>query len=104
MIINLYPQQNVSVLHCSQGDTTLRKWRLPIYFGDARWVIDADQVKLICENGAEVICEVENNRVVIDCTEELAARAGRFRCTLEFTKGAEVLHSGSFALEVEDIA
>lgn len=99
--INLIPQHTITELRCSQGDTVLRKWRLPIYHGDVRWAIDADSVTLECSNGVVIPAEIIGDFVVIDCTEELAARAGTFSCRLKFTKGTDVLFSSHFALKVE---
>lgn len=99
--INLLPQHTITELHCSQGDTALRKWRLPIYHGDVRWAIDADSVVLECSNGAEVTGEILGDFAVFDCTEDLSARAGAYSCRLRFTKGTDVLHTSHFALIVE---
>lgn len=103
MMINLIPQTNVTTLTCSEGDTALRKWVLPVYGGQSEWLIDADTVKLICSNGAEVTGSIENNRVVLDCTADLSRDAGSFLCQLVFTKGAEKLTSSLFLLKVEGL-
>lgn len=99
--INMIPKTNVTMLTCSQGDTTLRKWTLSMYNGSQPWQIDFETVNLICSNGATVPGTIDGTTVVVDATAELTAKAGAFACMLEFTKDTQILHSQTFMMIVE---
>lgn len=104
MRLNLIPKREYTMASCSQGDTTLRKWQFHIYNGATRWQIDADSVTLECSNGVEIPGTIEDNTAVFDCTAELSATAGNYRCKLKFTKGTEVLFSQEIDLWVEGVS
>ena len=104
MRLNLIPKREYTRASCSQGDTTLRKWRFHIYNGATRWQIDADSVTFECSNGAEISGTIEDNTVIVDCTTAVSENAGHYRCKLRFVKGAEILHTQAFGLWVEGVS
>lgn len=101
---NIIPKTEHTRITCSEGDTSLRKWAFELYADKERWTIDADSVSMQCSNGVEIPGTIEDNTAVFDCTAELSATAGNYRCKLKFTKGTEVLFSQEIGLWVEGVS
>lgn len=104
MILNLIPKHGYARISCSWHDTGLRKWKFELYNGPERWPIDADQITLICSNGAEVPCTILGQTVLADCTAELSANPGHYICKLKIQKGTETLFTQAFDFWVEDLS
>ena len=101
--INLIPQREYLRISCSWRDSGLRTWAFEIFNGPDRWAIDADTVTLECSNGTEIACTIEDNTVIAECTDELAAAPGNYMCKLVFRKDDMQLSTQAFRLWVEGL-
>lgn len=100
MQLSLIPNDRLTILHCSQNDTTLRKWQIELYANDVL-ITPIGEVNMICENGAEISGVIENNSIVFDCTNELSKKAGIYKCKVKMVNGDEVIYSSLFNLYCE---
>lgn len=88
------------VITCSQNDTALRKWNFQLYNGDDIYIPNGN-ASMVCSNQVEVPMSIEGDTLYCDCTSELSAESGRFRCKIKIEEGNEVLYTALFILKVE---
>ena len=100
MLISMTPNDDVKTIHCSQNDTTLRKWMFNLYNDDELYT-PTGTVSLICSNGTEIPMTNESTGLYCDCTSDLSRVSGTFDCKIKIVNGDEVLHSSLFKLVVE---
>lgn len=100
MQISLIPNDENRTIHCSLGDTTLRKWSFTLYANDVL-VEPFGTPSLICSNGAEVPLTIENDLLLCDCTSELSSKAGVFDCKIKIEDNNQLLYSANFKLYCE---
>lgn len=79
MQISLIPNDESRTIHCSLGDTTLRKWSFTLYANDVL-VEPFGTPSLICSNGAEVPLTIKNDLLLCDCTSERRYSCGKNKC------------------------
>lgn len=99
--LNLVPKTGTNTVTCSQHDTGLRMFQFEMYKDREPWQIDADTVTMEVSNGASVTGTFTGNIAVFDCNADMTANTGDYFGKIKFEKGAEVLHSASFAFHVE---
>lgn len=100
MQISLIPNEEIRTIHCSQNDTTLRKWSFTLYANDVL-VSPYGTPSLICSNGAEIPLTIDNNSLLCDCTSELSSQSGMFDCKIKIVDNDEIIYSSLFKLHVE---
>lgn len=59
-------------------------------------------VKLICENGEEILVTVSGTNASFSVTSDLSAEAGMLKCKLQMTSGDDVISSQMFYVIVEE--
>ena len=99
--LNLVPKTGTNAVTCSQHDTGLRMFQFEMYKDREAWQIDADTVTMEVSNGASITGTFTGNIAVFDCNADMTANAGDYFGKIKFEKGADVLHSASFAFNVE---
>lgn len=100
--VDLIPAERVTVIRCSQGDTSLRRFAFALKIGASDYALTAETVTFIQSNGAEHACTIMNGLAVLDAYADMTAEPGTFRCKLKIEdNGGGVLYSAAFILEVE---
>ena len=101
-MINLIPQQRVTVIRCSEDDTTLRRFVFQLMVGSSEYALTDETVTYIQSNGAEHECTIENGMAVLDAYADMTADPGAYRAKIKIEdSGGGILYSAAFVLEVE---
>lgn len=101
-MINLIPQQRVTVIRCSEDDTSLRRFVFQLMVGSSEYALTDETVTYIQSNGAEHECTIENGMAVLDACADMTADPGAYRAKIKIEdSGGGILYSAAFVLEVE---
>ena len=101
-MINLIPQQRVTVIRCSEDDTSMRRFVFQLMVGSSEYALTDETVTYIQSNGAEHECTIEDGMAVLDAYADMTADPGAYRAKIKIEdSGGGILYSAAFVLEVE---
>ena len=101
-IVNLIPQERITVIRCSAGDTSLRRFEFRLMVSASEYALTDETVTYIQSNGAEHQCTVTNGLAVLDAYADMTTDPGAYRAKLKIEdSGGGILYSAAFIMEVE---
>ena len=98
MLISLIPNAERKTIHCSQGDTALRKWDFQICAGS---IIAPFGTASLVTPDTEISMTIDDDSYLCDCTEDLSAKAGMIPCKIKIEDDGDVIYSSLFYLHCE---
>lgn len=100
--VNLIPQERITVIRCSQGDTSLRRFTFQLLVGSSEYALTDEDITYIQSNGAEHSCTISDGLAVLDAYADMTTDPGAYRAKLKIEdSGGGILYSAAFIMEVE---
>ena len=102
MNISLIPSQKANIVHCSQGDTSARKFDFEFYHnGKAFQVPSGAEVYFVTEDG-ETQMYLSDGKWIVDCNTEMSSKVGIRNCKIKVVNGNEILYTEKIKLHCEE--
>lgn len=102
MVISLIPNGMCETIHCSQNDTSARKFEFEFYHNGKKFQVPAGaNVFFVTEDG-ETEMYLDNEKWIVECNSEMTGKVGVRDCKIKIVDGNEILYTQTIKLHCEE--